>query len=294
MPHYLRLFDPWKNPLCTCPPKYSLQPYTGCSHKCLYCYASSYIGYRDSLPKKDFIKKLLRDLRKADKNLPVSISNSSDPYPPMEKEIKLTRQALKLLLNLGFKVLIVTKSNLVLRDVDLLSSGNASISLTITTLNEALAKRMEPHAPPPSARLTAIKKLCEEGIPVSVRIDPIIPGINDDPAELEELVSRVADKGALHIVASTYKVKLDNLGRMSRAFPEKAVEWRKLYLKYGARIKGYWYLPERLRKRLLEPVLKQARKERISYAVCREGFRSKDFFNAPSCDGSHLIPLRIL
>ena len=231
--YYLRRFDPWRSPLCTCPPKYSLSPYTGCSHMCLYCYATAYIGVKKSRPKRDLLVKLERDLRRADPSLPVSMSNSSDPYPPEEASEGLTRRVLKLLLSRGFKVILVTKSDLVIRDLDLLVGSPVTVSVTVTTLDDSLAARMEPGAPPPSKRLSAIQRLSEEGVPVSVRIDPVVPGLNDDSEDLRELVREVRDSGALHVVTSSYKARPDNLSRMCRAFPDRAELWRELYKKRG-------------------------------------------------------------
>ncbi len=288
--YYLRRFDPWRSPLCTCPPKYSLQPYTGCSHRCLYCYATAYIGVRDSEPKREFIKRLRADLRKADPRLPVSMSNSSDPYPPLEAELRVTRRALEELVSHGFRVLIVTKSDLVLRDIDVIRGRPVSVSITITTLDDSLARRMEPGAPPPSRRVRAVAKLTEEGVPVSVRIDPIVPGLNDDPHELRELVAEVAAAGAKHVVTSTFKARPDSLARMSAVFPDLADRWRRLYKVEGERNRGYYYLRRALRVAILWPVVEEARRRGLTYATCREGLQDPKFFRAPTCDGTHLIP----
>ena len=285
----LRRFDPWGSPLCTCPPKYSLHPYTGCSHMCLYCYATAYIGVRKSAPKNMFLKRLMGDLRRADRRLVVEMSTSSDPYPPEEKDHRLTRMALGLLIREGFKVLITTKGSLVLRDVDLLKRGATAVMMTITTLDEGLARLYEPGAPPPKARLKALETLSRAGVPVGVRIDPIIPGLNDDPDELKELVRVVWERGVRFIVTSTYKARPDSLSRLSFTFPDMAEKWRRLYRSEGVWMGGYWYLDQGLRKRLLTPILKTARRLGMEYAVCREGFKGKEFFNSESCDGSHLI-----
>ncbi|MDI6639569.1 MAG: hypothetical protein QMD78_01965, partial [Methanocellales archaeon] len=87
----IRKFDPWGDPLCTCPPKYSFSPYTGCSHRCAYCYITSYIPNAfNCRPKKDLLKRVKKDVSKVDLAIPISISNSSDPYPPEEKDVLLT------------------------------------------------------------------------------------------------------------------------------------------------------------------------------------------------------------
>jgi len=285
----IRVFDPWGSPLCTCPPKYSLHPYTGCSHYCLYCYATAYLGRKPSIPKKDFWRRLRHDLEFINHDLVIELSTSSDPYPPLESWTLLTRGALEILVSRRARILITTKSDLVVRDKDLLLETPSAVMITITTLDDSLARKLEPGAPPPSQRIRALEILSSYGVPVGARIDPIIPGLNDDPDMLMELVDRVVEAGAKHIVSSTYKARPDNLKRMTEAFPELESLWRKLYLENSVPIHGYRYLRDSLRRKLLEPVVSRAREHGVTYAVCREGFRDRLFFNSPSCDGSHLI-----
>ncbi len=282
----IKPFDPWRSSFCTCRPKYSLHPYTGCSHFCLYCYATAYIGRKPSMPKKMFLDRLRRDLNYINPRLFIELSSSSDPYPPLEKWMLLTRKSLEILVNR--KILITTKSDLVTRDYDLLLKTLSSVMITITTLDEELAAKLEPYAPPPWKRLEALKKLSDKGVPVGVRIDPIIPGLNDKPYMIKELVKTVKEHGARHIVTSTYKARYDNLGRMMNAFPEKKSIWRKLYIENGVKIHGYIYLVRDVREELLKPVIKYGLEEGLTVATCREGLGSS-FFKAPSCDGQHLI-----
>ncbi|RLF44210.1 MAG: radical SAM protein, partial [Thermoplasmata archaeon] len=112
-------FDPWKSKLCTCPKKYSFSPYTGCSHACIYCYITSYIpnAFKVRL-KKDLFRRLKKELHKVDTF--ISMSNSSDPYVPEERDFKVTRKCLRIFKENKIKVLIITKSDIVARDVDLL------------------------------------------------------------------------------------------------------------------------------------------------------------------------------
>jgi DNA repair photolyase len=285
----LRLFDPWRSPLCTCPVKYSLHPYTGCSHKCLYCYATAYIGLRESTPKKNFIENLRKELDKANRNMIVEMSTSSDPYPPIEDKLRLTRQTLKELFRRGFRVLITTKSSLVTRDVDLLSANRSAVMITITTLDERLSKVIEPGAPPPSERLLALKELAKKGVPVGARVDPVIPFVNDDPAELSLLVEKLQEVGVKHVVTSTYKAKPDSYRRIVSALPELEDKLRNIYFKGKTYVSGYYYLSLNVRMNLLRPVVNSARKLGLSYATCREGLVTKEFFSARSCDGSHLL-----
>jgi len=285
----LRLFDPWRSPLCTCPVKYSLHPYTGCSHKCLYCYATAYIGLRESTPKKNFIENLRKELDKANRNIIVEMSTSSDPYPPIEDKLRLTRQTLKELFRRGFRVLITTKSSSVTRDLDLLSANRSAVMITITTLDKRLSEIIEPGAPPPSERLLALKELAKKGVPVGARVDPVIPFVNDDPAELSLLVEKLQEVGVKHVVTSTYKAKLDSYRRIVSALPELEDKLRNIYFKEKTYVSGYYYLSLDVRMKLLRPVVNLARKLGLSYATCREGLVTKEFFSARSCDGSHLL-----
>ncbi|MEX0567576.1 MAG: radical SAM protein [Candidatus Njordarchaeota archaeon] len=287
--YVVKRFDPWKSSLCTCPPKYSLQPYTGCSHKCLYCYVTSYIKARKAKPKKDFIQKLIADLRKIDLSLPINMSTSSDPYTPEEGKFILTRRALEIMVPKAAKILITTKGTILQRDIDIISQGNVAVMVTITTLDDSLASIIEPYAPRPSARLKMLEILGNNKVPFGVRIDPIIPYINDDLGTLKDLVDIVVNLGAKHIVTSTYKARPDSLRRLTNAFPDLENKLNRLYSKESPKISNYRYLPADKRKSLLMPIIQRAIDRGVSVATCREGFG----MHAPSCDGSHLIPIRI-
>ncbi len=285
-------FDPWGNPLCTCPPKYSLNPYTGCSHFCLYCYATSYIGLRPSTPKKDYKKRLLYDIAHViDPRYHIDISTSSDPYPPEEEQYQLTRWSLEQLLPRGFKVLIITKGALVARDKELLSKGNAAVTMTITTLNTSLARKLEPGASLPRLRIRALEELSSNGVPVGIRLDPILPFLNDSRDSIREVLEAARLAGARFVVTSTYKAKPDNFKRIIEAFPELEKKYKELYKIKGERLYGYRYLPLEVRKRILLTVREEALRLGMEYATCREGFAH--LHTAPTCDGSHLIPNRV-
>jgi DNA repair photolyase len=281
---YLQPFDPWKSPLCTCPTKYSLNPYTGCGHRCLYCYATSFIkNFYHPRPKKEFLKIVEKELKKIPEGSLISLSNSSDPYQPLEKTHKLTRKFLELLLEKNYRILIITKSDLVLRDLELLTKLRFAVSLTITS--KTLYPKLEPFAPSYEKRLQAIKVLSEAKIPVSVRLDPIIPGLNE--GEILEILDEIAPY-VKHITVSTYKAKPDSLKRLIDAFPEKKSFFKKLYLKEGKRFGNAIYLRDEIRYKLIYPVYQKARRYNLSFATCREGL--KDFENPEKCDGSFLIP----
>jgi len=276
-------FDPWRSKLCTCPPKLTFNPYTGCDHACVYCYASSYIPkFFNCKPKKDLIPRLKREAEKLKGEI-VSIANSSDPYPNLEAKTGLTRKCLEILSQCDCKIQIITKSNLVTRDIDLLKKMPSMVSLTITTDNDNIAKLIEPHAPSSSERLKAVETLIEKDVPTSVRIDPIIPFINDNT---ENLIKTLASMKVKHITGSTYKVKLDNWRRFSIALPKIAEKLKPLYFEKGEKSGRYIYLPKDLRLKLMKTVGALAEKYGMKFGTCREGL---SHLNTAVCDGSWLL-----
>jgi len=277
-------FDPWQSGLCTCPPKLTFNPYTGCDHKCIYCYASSYIpSFSDCRPKKDLLAALKREAAKLNGET-ISIANSSDPYPRAEASTGLTRRCLEILAESNCKIQIITKSNLVVRDDDLLSKIPSTVAFTVTTDDDDIAKLIEPHAPLPSQRLRAAQDLIKKGIPVSVRIDPIIPLVNDQP---QKLIADLASIGVKHLTCSTYKAKPDNWMRLSQAMPKVAEKLKPLYFQQGEKIGGNTLLPKELRFRLLKGVRDLAVANNMKFGVCREGLAE---LNTAPCDGSWLMP----
>jgi DNA repair photolyase len=284
----LKSFDPWKSPLCTCPPKLSLNPYTGCPHGCLYCYAASYIPrFSECRPKTDLLKRLTREISKVEPGVLLAIANSSDPYPPAEKSLGLTRGCLEILGERGVRVQVVTKSDLVCRDSDLLAEMMASVSVTVTTLQDDISRILEPGAPLPQRRLQTIEHMRRLKIPVSARIDPIIPGINE--SELEELVAAACCSGAQHIISSSYKARPESLRRLASLFPSQTLRLRAL-LKEGSRVGRSIYLPREEREMLMRRVEEAARRRKITFSTCREGMLPA---GAVSCDGSHLIGMAL-
>ena len=175
--YVIREFDPWNNRFCTCPEKYSLNPYTGCDHHCIYCYSTYIPNFYRCRRKKDLHKKMEKDLQKIPEKSIISISNSSDPYPALEKRYGDTRKALNIIREYGMKVLIVTKSDLVVRDAEILAEMGSVIAITVTTFN---AKKLEPCAPPPERRVEALRSLDEYGIPTVLRLDPLFLDLSTD------------------------------------------------------------------------------------------------------------------
>jgi DNA repair photolyase len=277
-------FDPWQSGLCICPQKLTFNPYTGCDHKCIYCYATSYIAnFNECKPKKDLLERLQREASKLKGEI-ISLSNSSDPYPKTEQYTGFTRKCLEILVKNNCRLQIITKSNLVIRDDDLLKQVPSTVAFTITTDDDQLAKILEPNAPPPSHRLSAAEDLIRQGIPVSVRIDPIIPFVNDQP---QKLIKILASIGVKHITSSTYKVKPDNWHRLATTLKTVAEKLEPLYFKEGERIGGNILLHRDLRMKILKNVRDLADAHEMKFGCCREGLER---LNTASCDGLWLLP----
>lgn len=212
------------------------------------------------------------------------MSNSSDPYPRAEASIGSTRRCLEILSESNCKIQIITKSNIVTRDDDLLTKIPSTVALTITTDDDNTAKLIEPWAPPPSQRLRAAQDLLKAGIPVAVRIDPIIPLVNDQP---QKLIAELASIGVRHLTCSTYKAKADSWMRLTQAMPKVAEKLKPLYFQQGEKIGGSALLPKDLRYKLLKGIHDLAAVNGMKFGVCREGFAQ---LNTAMCDGSWLMP----
>ncbi|MDR7143178.1 PA0069 family radical SAM protein [Rhizobium sp. BE258] len=187
----------------------SINPYRGCEHGCIYCFARpshAYMGLSAGLDfeaklfaKPDAAKLLERELAKPGyKPRVIAIGTNTDPYQPIEKEWRIMRQILEVLDKANHPVSIVTKSAMIMRDIDILKSmaerGLVRASLSVTTLDRKLARTMEPRASTPPRRLEAIHALSEAGIPTSVMAAPVIPALNDH--EIERILDAAHAAGA--------------------------------------------------------------------------------------------------
>jgi DNA repair photolyase len=187
----------------------SLNPYRGCEHGCAYCYARpfhEYLGFSAGLDfetrimVKEDAPKLLRQALAARSWKPqwLALSGVTDPYQPVERRLQITRRCLEVLLECRNPVGIVTKNHLVTRDVDLLLElakfHAAGVSLSVTTLDSDLARRLEPRTSSPRQRLAAIETLARAGVPVGVMVAPVIPGLTDH--EMPKILEAAAEAGA--------------------------------------------------------------------------------------------------
>lgn len=187
----------------------SINPYRGCEHGCVYCFARPTHAYLGLSPGQDFESRLfvkpkaaqllVQELRKPGYQVrTMALGTNTDPYQPIDEKYQITREVLKVLRDFRHPVGIVTKSNRVLRDIDILADmakdNLARVAISITTLDRELARTMEPRAPTPERRIEAIRELTAAGVPTTVMTAPMIPALNDH--EMESILERGHEAGA--------------------------------------------------------------------------------------------------
>ncbi|MCA8880898.1 MAG: PA0069 family radical SAM protein [Rhodobacteraceae bacterium] len=187
----------------------SVNPYRGCEHGCIYCYARPTHAYLGLSPGLDFETKLtakpeapaalVRELgRKGYQPAPLALGTNTDPYQPVERDQKITRRLLEVLAAHRHPVTIATKGSLIERDIDILSEmaavGLVQVGIAVTTLDRDLARRMEPRVPAPARRLAVIRRLAEAAVPVRVMFSPVIPALTDH--EIEPVLTAAREAGA--------------------------------------------------------------------------------------------------
>ena len=244
------------------PFKWTVNPYRGCEFGCRYCYARYTHEYMEldggEFESKIYVKQNAGDLAERDLSSEkiwgehIAIGTATDPYQPAEREFAATRAILeKMAERKGLSLSITTKSNQVLRDLELLQRISAVSSLTvnmsITTMRTRLARMLEPRAPRPDLRMEAVRKLCDAGIAAGVFAMPILPGLTDREQDLEDLARSARDAGAqwfagraLFLMPSSWKAFLAFL---EPRFPKLAKRYREWY-------KGYGDMPKEYREKL--------------------------------------------
>ena len=254
----------------------SVNPYRGCEHGCVYCFARPTHAYLDLSPGLDFetrlyaktnaVERLREELAKpGHRPSPIALGINTDGYQPIEKRYALTRGLLEVLAEARHPVHIVTKSALVLRDLDLLApmaaQGLAQVHLSVTTLDNRLSAKMEPRAAAPHTRIKTIAALHEAGVPVGVLVAPVVPAITDH--ELERILETARDAGAASAgyVLLRLPHELTQLWRewLELHYPERAVHVMSLIQqmrggkdydsRFGSRMRGLGPFADLLRQR---------------------------------------------
>ena len=227
---------------------WTINPYRGCEFGCRYCYARythEFMEMRDGMEfeQKIYVKQhaagLLRhELRRVKHDEAIALGTATDPYQPAERRYEVTRTILQeFALHRGFELGIVTKSNLIVRDLELLKevgkTNRLSVHVTITTLHVELARILEPRAPRPDLRLDAVRALSKAGLRVGLSCSPVVPGITDSPKDLESLIRAAADAGADYVFANPLFLKPCSaaifLPFLEQNFPTLAENYRQRY-----------------------------------------------------------------
>jgi len=239
------------------PFRWTINPYRGCEFGCKYCYARythEFMGleateFEDKIYAKSAAAHLLRqELRRLDRSESIAIGTATDPYQPAERRYQKTRSILEVFAReRGFHIGIITKSDLIVRDIELLrevAQRNVfGVTVTITTLDEKLARLMEPRAPRPDLRLEAVRKLSQAGLHVGVNPNPVMPLITDSERRLDRLAKAARDAGAesfgggpLFLMPCARKVFFPFL---EKHFPDLAPRYREQYEKSAYLGKDY-------------------------------------------------------
>ena len=263
----------------------SINPYRGCEHGCIYCYARPAHAYMGLSPGLDFESKLFfkpeaarlleRELSKRS-YLPevIHIGGNTDPYQPQERRLRITRQVIEVLSRFNHPFTVISKSALILRDLDLLrqaaSVTRVGLSMSIGFVDESLWRSVEPGTPSPRRRLDAVRALTDAGFPVSVLMAPILPGLTDDDASIDATVAAIAASGAvsatplpLHLRPGAREWYLTWLGRTR---PDLVPRYRELF-------RGGAYSPAAYQREVTGRVREAARRHGIGAAERAEARR---------------------
>ena len=237
---------------------WTVNPYRGCEFACKYCYARYTHEFMEMRNGMDFEQKiyvkqhaanlLRQELRQVKPGEEIAIGTATDPYQPAERRYEVTRAILEeFSRHEGLELGIVTKSNLVLRDLDLLQEigrkNDISVHVTITTLNVDLARILEPRAPRPDLRLEAVRRLNQAGINAGVSCSPVIPEITDSPRDLDAVARATAEAGGKHIFANPLFLKPCSaavfMPFLEQEFPQLAENYRSRYQDHAFLPKSY-------------------------------------------------------
>jgi DNA repair photolyase len=289
----------------------SINPYRGCEHGCVYCYARPTHGYFGLSSGLDFETKILikpdaAKLLRAELAKPgyrpatLALGSNTDPYQPLERRLRITREILEVLHATRHPIGIVTKSALVLRDIDLLAPmsamGLARVWLSVTTLDAELARKLEPRASQPARRLEAVRRLTAAGVSAGVMVAPVIPVLTDH--ELERLIAAAADAGATSVgytlVRLPYEVKDLMTAWLQAHYPQRAAHVLSLIRQcrggrlndpqFGSRFRGQGLYAELIA-------------QRFAKAIARHGLDRRarpqrtDLFRPPRDDGQLSLEL---
>jgi DNA repair photolyase len=265
---------------------WTINPYRGCEFGCRYCYARythEFMEMRDGMDfeQKIYVKQhaadiLRRELRRVKAGESIALGTATDPYQPAERRYEVTRGILEeFARHRGFELGIVTKSNLIARDLDVLKdvakANRLSVHITVTTLNVELARILEPRAPRPDLRIDAVRILTQAGIRTGVSCSPVVPGITDSPKDLEAVLQAASAAGAEYVFANPLFLKPCSAAVF---FPFLEQNFPHLAENYRQRYQDRAFLPPAYAKRLSQVISRLREKYKLTQAD-RSSFASK-------------------
>lgn len=280
------------------PFRWSINPYRGCQHQCPFCYARRTHWFLDQDGVADWgrrvfvkvnapqvLRRELADPRWAREE--VHLGTATDPYQPAEGVYRLTRQILQTLHEYRTPAAVVTRSTMVVRDRDVLQAmargAGATVCVSVATMDEGLARQIEPDVPPPRARLHALRVLADAGIPTGVLLAPVLPGLTDSPGQLAAVVEAARDHGARWLWTNTL-----HLGDVTRqAFFQFLQRWHPHLVPEYERLYRGKYAPRAYQRRVQEVVA-------ALRARCGFGRRADGPAHLPDGEAPTALPLRLL
>ncbi len=286
----------------------SINPYRGCEHGCIYCFARPSHAFLGLSPGLDFETKLIarpgigavlaQELRaKSYRVAPIAIGTNTDPYQPAEREYRVMREVLEVLRDFRHPVLITTKGALIERDLDILSEmaamGLVRVGISVTTLDDDLSRRMEPRVPRPARRIATIKALTAAGVPVRVQVSPVIPALTDH--ETEAILEAARDAGARLASSITLRLPMEVAGLfrdwLVQEYPDRAA---RIIGRVRELHGGRDYDPAFGRRMVGEGVWAELHRQRFALALKRLGLQRQgaslrlDLFRPPARKGDQL------
>uniref|UniRef100_A0A7C2VNQ5 Radical SAM protein n=1 Tax=Ignisphaera aggregans TaxID=334771 RepID=A0A7C2VNQ5_9CREN len=267
------------SPLC-----YSVirfEPFTACSHSCIYCYAQWYRSTSDSIkPRlkalKEFKVLARKTLRQGLKPIPIRISTLVDPFQPIEELERIVLRALHIALDYEYSVIINTKGLLYSKDpwrsviARLLDRGLGILQISITTLDDGCAKILEPVAPPPSTRLAVAKEFGLSNLPVVLRLSPFIPHISTYPS-VDEFVSQLADAKVSHIIVEALRIEQSMIPRILQILKAPHLKFEKYSLGEAPNLEPVYRIDLKSRIRDYVELQQSLIKKGIGFSTCKEG-----------------------
>lgn len=251
---------------------WSLNPYTGCAHRCTFCYVRAFERRADRPAGEDYgrsirVKVNVAEVLRRELGRPswrgeaVAVGTATDPYQPAEGRYRLTRACLEALADASNPFSVVTRGPMIVRDVDVLAAAarvaRVSVSFSLPTLDEAVWRATEPDTAPPQQRLRALERLRSAGIDAGVALAPVLPGLSDSPAQLEAVVRAARAAGATHVWASVVNLRPGT----REHFLRRLGAFRPELLPYYERLYGGRAYPTRGEQERVRTLVAQARRE---------------------------------